>query len=104
MLTHGLQGLHKTAIILPRQPKFHPSPERLESDTAGSGWQQEVNEMTTPVQQVAQADSAECHAACGEDGQASCHPAATPLSHTVGCQVTGRLGEHEVCLEVWQVI
>jgi hypothetical protein len=33
---------------------------------------------------VAQADSAECHAACGEDGQASCHPAATPLSHTVG--------------------
>jgi hypothetical protein len=36
------------------------------------------------VQQVAQADSAECHAACGRDGQASCHPAATPLSHTVG--------------------
>ena len=35
------------------------------------------------TEQVAQADSAECHAACGEDGQASCHPAAPPLSHTV---------------------
>ena len=35
------------------------------------------------AQQVAQADSAECHAACGERRQAARHPAATPLSHTV---------------------
>jgi len=37
-----------------------------------------------PAQQVAQVDSAECHAACRAEAQASCHPAATPLSHTVG--------------------
>jgi putative restriction endonuclease len=30
MLTHALQGLHKARIILPKQARFHPSPEKLE--------------------------------------------------------------------------